>query len=261
MSDDYGLEPRDRLLLLNLAIQYDEQLAAIHAVLGLHKKAAKEIEAERLSIEAAMKRLDGMAFDDAQDDWGANFYRSVYAEASYSIGALVMIAPFVEALFHQVYLAIATQPAPSPLAGTHARWQSGDNRQWDCHFVFRNGRFYKDLVPGVIQIADAIGLSQHLPQDLPARLAALFAYRNKMFHHGLEWPMQQRLAFQRQIEAWPTHWFEKSESDHKPWIFYLSQSFLDEFMALINPTLDGMGAFIEEKRIGVVTVPWPFEDS
>ena len=28
MSDEYGLEPRDRLLLLNLAIQYDEQLAA-----------------------------------------------------------------------------------------------------------------------------------------------------------------------------------------------------------------------------------------
>jgi hypothetical protein len=28
MSDEYGLEPRDRLLRLNLAIQYDEQLAA-----------------------------------------------------------------------------------------------------------------------------------------------------------------------------------------------------------------------------------------
>jgi hypothetical protein len=28
MSDEYGLEPRDRLLILNLAIQYDEQLAA-----------------------------------------------------------------------------------------------------------------------------------------------------------------------------------------------------------------------------------------
>jgi hypothetical protein len=115
----------------------------------------------------------------------------------------------LEALFHQVHMAVATQPSPLQLAGAHERWQSSDDRQWDCHFVFRNGRFYKDLVPGVIQIANAIGLSQHLPQDLPAGLAALFAYRNKMFHHGLEWPMQQRLAFQRQIEAWPAHWFEK----------------------------------------------------
>lgn len=257
MSDEYGLRPRDRLLILNLALQYDEQLAAIRAVLALHRKASQALESERLSIEAAMTRLEGNAFDRAQDDWGLNFYSSVYAEASYSVGALVMIAPFVEALFHQVYMAIASQPSPSKLAGAHERWQSGDDRQWDCHFVFRRGRFYKDLVPGVIQIADAIGLSEHLHDDLPARLAALFAYRNKMFHHGLEWPLPQRLAFQQQVDTWPAHWFKKAESDHKPWIFYLSQSFLDEFIALINLTLDSMGTFIKEKRIGVVTVPDP----
>lgn len=38
-------------LILNLALQYDEQLEAFHAVLALHRRAAKEIEAERLSIE------------------------------------------------------------------------------------------------------------------------------------------------------------------------------------------------------------------
>jgi VIT1/CCC1 family predicted Fe2+/Mn2+ transporter len=106
MTNDYGLEPRDRLLILNLAIQYDEQLAAIRAVLALHRRAGKEIEEERRSIEAGMKNLDGAAYYHAEDEWGANFYRSVYADASYSIGALVMIAPFVEALFYQVYLAI-----------------------------------------------------------------------------------------------------------------------------------------------------------
>lgn len=257
--DDWG-RPRDRLLILDLAIQYDEQLAAIHSVLALHKKAAKEIEDERLSIEKAMNRLRGAAYYHAEDDWGANFYRSVYADASSSISALVMIAPFVEALFSQFYTALEKQPGAKALIGDHDRWQSDDERKWNCRFVVRNKRYYKGVVEGMAQVADMVGLMPYLSKDLFERLTALFAYRNKVFHHGIEWPMEERLAFQQRVAGWPEHWFAKAESDHKPWIYYLSDSFLTELIKLIERTLDDMGKFVDENKIGLVVVDWPFEE-
>jgi hypothetical protein len=71
-----------------------------------------------------------------------------------------------------------------------------------------------------------------------------------MFHHGIEWPMEERLAFQARTRSWPDYWFEKSESEHMPWIYYLSERFHDEFTRLIEATLNGLGKFVEEKGIG-----------
>lgn len=72
--------------------------------------------------------------------------------------------------------------------------------------------------------------------------------------------MEERLAFQKRVAGWPQHWFQEAESGHKPWIYYLSDRFLEELMALVEKTLDDLGKFVEEKKIGVVVVDWPFEE-
>jgi hypothetical protein len=115
-----------------------------------------------------------------------------------------------------------------------------DKNPWDCHFVAGSSR--PDFVHGVLELADAIGLTPLLPPDLEKTLGALFGYRNKMFHHGFEWPMKEREEFERRIaQEWPPEWFEKSESDHKPWIFYMSRAFVDHCLQMIDHTIRAFG--------------------
>lgn len=46
-----------------------------------------------------------------------------------------------------------------------------------------------------LQIAEDIDLRRHLPDDLDTTAPTLFAYRNEMFHGGLEWPEEDRTKF------------------------------------------------------------------
>ena len=54
--------------------------------------------------------------------------------------------------------------------------------QWDCHLFFIGNRSEKNLVRGIFQLSEAIGLADKLPAGLKQMLSALFAYRNSMFH-------------------------------------------------------------------------------
>jgi hypothetical protein len=56
--------------------------------------------------------------------------------------------------------------------------------------------------------------------------------------------------FQKMIidEGWPSDWFEKSESGHEPWIFYMSQSFVSHCLAMIEDVLKGLGAFVRKNN-------------
>ena len=67
-------------------------------------------------------------------------------------------------------------------------------------------------------------------------LAALFAYRNKMFHNGFEWPMKERHKFSEEIQrrGWPPEWFKKSTSGDQPWIFYMSADFIQHCLDTID---------------------------
>ncbi len=91
-------------------------------------------------------------------------------------------------------------------------------------------------------------MTAHLPSDLGRTLAALFAYRNKMFHWGLEWPLDERQRFVRRIrdEKWDT-WFVMSTSGDHPWIIYMSRGFVDHCLDTIDRTIDGIGAYDRER--------------
>ena len=117
--------------------------------------------------------------------------------------------------------------------------------------MVKDGRTSKDLVSGIMQLADATGLSARLPRDLQATLSALFAYRNKMFHLGFEWPLDERLNFAKRItnEAWPNDWFAKATSDGKPWVFYLSKVFIEHCLATIEKVLDAFSVLVRDELL------------
>ena len=77
--------------------------------------------------------------------------------------------------------------------------------------------------------------------------SALFTYRNRMFHHGFEWPMNERKKFDEMIreEGWPPEWFRKSESGGEPWIFYMSDQFVQHCLTTIDQVLEGVGRYLK----------------
>src|SRR5207248_2198413 len=74
------------------------------------------------------------------------------------------------------------------------------------------------------------------------------AYRNKMFHLGFEWPMEERLSFEKAIadSKWTGGWFVKSTSGDSPWIFYMSKEFITHCLATIDKVLDAFGEFVRD---------------
>jgi hypothetical protein len=96
------------------------------------------------------------------------------------------------------------------------------------------------------------GLTAHLPADLKPTLQALFEYRNNMFHFGFEWPTNERERFQKRTADWPSDWFSMAAIDHKPWIFYLTDAFIDHCLTIIDSVLGGIGVFARDK--------WPIQE-
>ena len=99
-------------------------------------------------------------------------------------------------------------------------------------------------------LVDEVGLGKCMPPDLKPTLSALFAYRNKMFHQGFEWPRKELDKFDKMLKAsnWPENWFTKAESDKQPWMFYMSPEFIDHCLGVIERIIKGIEKF-DMKRI------------
>jgi len=158
-------------------------------------------------------------------------------------------APLTETIFYQCFRGIGSEffPTSNPLQ-QHARWNAGHAVQWDCHFVITDKGPKKDIVRRILQLAEAIGLLARLPADLPSTLAALFGYPNNMFHHGFEWPIEERQRFAKRIidEHWPAEWFSRAETGNQPLIFYMTDAFIDHCQNTINRVLDTIGLFVRD---------------
>jgi hypothetical protein len=116
--------PRDHLRSFYPDFEPKFQIAAIKAVVELHKddSAGRNKSLEAL-IAATHEHTD---FDDrqrAEREAGDLFQETGYAEAAYSMGAVGMLAPFLETIFHQAFLAMGrklySEAAPPP---SHERW-------------------------------------------------------------------------------------------------------------------------------------------
>lgn len=170
---------------------------------------------------------------------------SIYEDAAHSMAAVGMMAPLLETVFAQCFHAFG-QKYGQVLAknNSHERLKKPNKKTWDCHCVLDGKSWSDNLVQGILQLSNATGLREHLPQNIDKVLAALFAYRNKMFHCGFEWPVAERESFARRIvdEGWPTEWFQRASHDEQPWIFYMSHAFVDECQMTFEKVI---GAFCE----------------
>jgi hypothetical protein len=253
---DFGgeleLDLRDYLFCLGMNLDVESQLIAIRGLLAEMHQADEAFTEGIRQIEEHAKKVNGILNERAVDEWLDRVHHSVYQGAAHSMAAVGMLAPLIESLFFQCFQGIgrkffpASHPKPS-----HLRWRSRQVLQWDCHFAVNGGRPNKHLVAGILQMAEVTGLTARLPNDLEPTLSALFAYRNKMFHLGFEWPLVERLSFEKTIgyNKWPSGWFVKSTSGESPWIFYLSQEFITHCLATIDKVLDAFSEFVRDELL------------
>ena len=243
---------RDYVYCLIEDLDIDAQLAAIHGLLQRNREAKQAHSVEIQKAEEHAKTLTGIWNDYAVDEHISLLHASVFQDAAHSMAAVGMLAPFLETVFSQCFLGIGSIWRKGPVPSlAHVRWQSLHSTQWDCHNFIEKGRVRTDLVKGILQLADAIGLQRRFPPDIEKTLSALFGYRNKMFHFGLEWPTDERLAFQKriQVDQWPTTWFSKATSGGSPWIFYMTHEFIEHCLSTAERVLTAFGEFVRDEIV------------
>jgi hypothetical protein len=247
------LEPRDYIYALEVDFDVNAQLMAIGGLLHRNRIADQSVREEIKKLEERTKHLKDIEQQEwAEADRADQLVHSTYQDAAHSMSAVGMLAPLVETVFHQCFQSIGKRfYPPAQPTKAHDRWSAAHTIQWDCHFVVTNGRVQKDIVKGIFQLSDALELTGRFPTDLRQVLSALFAYRNNMFHHGFEWPVEERKRFAKRIEkeVWPTDWFAIAISDGKPWMFSLSDKFIRHCNEAVEEVLQAIGGLVRDELL------------
>jgi hypothetical protein len=240
-------------------LDYEQQLIAISGLLQRNDEADKRVDAEMRELDEYARRSSGWRNERAVEEYGVAFYRSVYQSAANSMAALGMLAPMYESLFYQAFQGIRTRYFGANVipSGHHRSEMTDPEAFWDCHYHYerKKGLATESLVSGIIQLAKAVDLKRHLPDGLPRVLEALFDYRNFMFHNGFEWPKERCTEFAAHVEQrnWQA-WFSDSSHGDEPWIFFMTDQFINHCFDMIHKLLDGFGAYCKG-RDPVETIP------
>lgn len=223
---------------------FQSQLDAIKLVLNRNQKHDEATASKIATLSKERASANAEDSDLVDFELSENLHRSTYMDAAHSMSAVGMLAPFVESLFVSIFKILRSDQQDS-IKVEDCRTIAAQHDFWNPHFMFRAGGRSTDLVKGIRQLSDSTGLEKFLPDDLEKTLSALFAYRNKMFHHGFEWPMKERKVFGERIqnEQWRSEWFEVSTTGDEPWIFYMNRSFIDHCLKTIDQVLDGVGKY------------------
>jgi hypothetical protein len=233
-------------------LDYEAQLVAIADLLRRNKKEDEQTAAQIREVEEFARRTTGLRNEHAVDDWIDLLHGSTYQEAADSMAAIGMIAPLIESLFYQAFQGIRAvyyQVDVIPPGWPRSAMDDAD-KFWDCHLIYdpKQERYKKELVLGIIDLAEVVGLKSHIPKELLSMLPALYRYRNKMFHFGFEWPARECNSFGKEIakKSWQ-HWFSSATRDDVPFIFYMTEQFVRESLEAVHELLGGFGAYCASK--------------
>ena len=249
-DDGIEMDSRDFACVVLPDLDYDAQLISIRHLLRIHETVDQELNIEIKEIEEFAKNTTGRRNEHAVDEWVDRLHSSVYQSAAHSMSAVGMLAPLMESIFHQAFHGIHEKFfTEKQNLSTHIRWDKSDADKWDCHLVWGKSGRKEDLVRGIIQLSEATGLRTFLPDDIELVLTVLFAYRNKMFHCGFEWPVKERVRFWNRIqnEEWPANWLDNATSGGEPWIIYLSGEFVQHCIKTIEQVINSLGNFVVNK--------------
>lgn len=243
-----NIEIRDFASGLLDDMDYDAQMMAIRLLIFRNKKDDEALGADIAQMEARAQHNSGFFRTEREvDEWVDLLHHSTYQEVAHSMVAVSLLAPLVEAVFVQGFARLRQDFfATAELTSTNPPRMPG-KKQWNCRYACAGKTYSRDVVKGIFQLSECIGLIRHLPTDLKSTLVALFGYRNKMFHLGFEWPAAERDHFAELRKAWPSTWFKEATRDKVPWIFYATDSFVDHCLARIDESVLSMGSFFEEQ--------------
>lgn len=243
------LTNRDHAVVLLEDIDLEAQLAAVRGLLRRNAQADAALADEIREIATRAREASGEFGMQLENDWVDHLHGSVFQDAAHSMSAVGMLAPMLESLLTATFAAIrdlADPAVPVTPAGARAIHVE-DLNFWDPHYLFGRERGSKDIARGAVQLADSTGLLPLLPDDFAMVTDALFTYRNRMFHHGFEWPKPERVKFEALIaeKGWPPNWFSRSTSGGEPWIIYMSDALIRHSLASIDAILGGIGTFVQ----------------
>ena len=195
---------------------FRSQLIAIRIVLERNREAEGKLTAEIKKLEADIRERGGNAW--MVDHWVDKLHSSTFLDATHSMAAVGLIAPLMESLFGRIVRHFT------------------DEQTWE------SSRRKHGVVNAFLQIAEDIDLRRLLPDDLDTTVRALFEYRNKMFHGGLEWPEKDRARFANRIhsEGWEDC-FSLAHSGNEPWFFYMTRGFVERCLETFYEVIDGVG--------------------
>lgn len=253
MEIDYDVKDLAMVVLPHL--DYESQLRAIHNLLSIHEKAEQVISKNIAEVTDFLKKYQKSSdeyFYYLEAERGERIHTSIYQAAAHSMAAVGMLGPFIESLFDHAFCCILEIfYYEQKLVPKHSRFEKGDWQELDCHYLWKKKEqeWMINLSGGVLQISKAIGLEKFLPNDLNTMLTALFSYRNKMFHCGFEWPIDERKQFSKRIEEGklPAQWFKFATSGGEHWIFYLSSDFIVHCLNMADSIIEGIGMYVKNK--------------
>jgi hypothetical protein len=248
------MSDRDMACLVLPDLDYEAQLVAISDVLRHHGEVDTLTTEQIAEVEDFARKSSGLRNEQAVDEWLDLLHRSTYQDAAHSMAALGLLAPLIESLFCQAFQGIRALYYGADVipAGSVRSGMAKADEFWDCHLCFnstsRGKKEQRELVSGIMQLAEAIGLTPHLPTDLLPILKAIFQYRNKMFHFGFEWPSKECAKFARQITgaSWDA-WFSSATRDGVPFIFYMTNQLINRSFELVHQLLECLGAYCRNK--------------
>lgn len=200
-----------------LTPDYASQWMAIRSILQRNQEAEDKASARIREIEADI-RAHGYAQHWVDHHWVTQMHGKNFLDAAHSMAAVGLIAPFMESLFGRIVRYFKDEQT----------WESSRRRV--------------GIAKAFLQIADDIDLRRHLPDDLDTTVSALFLYRNKMFHCGLEWPEKDRTNFAKRVhsDGW-TGCFSRAQPGKEPRFFYMTKGFIERCMDTIYDIIDGVG--------------------
>ncbi|MCW3837262.1 hypothetical protein ACFQ1E_14205 [Sphingomonas canadensis] len=251
-GNTFGLTDRDYAVLLLGDADLEAQLRAIRGQLHQHAQADAALQDDIKDLAERASKASGEYGMHLENSWVDEMHGSVFQDAAQSASAIGMLAPLLESLFVGIFGGIRDiEPPVRPvaLAGTRAT-RASDPDFWDPHFVFSaKGKKSKDVLRGIVQLIETTGLAPRMPADYAQMLGAIFGYRNKMLHHGFEWPPAERTKFEATIgrQGWPSNWFDRSQTNGETWIIYMSDVLIRHTLTRIDEMLDGIGAFIQAR--------------
>ena len=200
----------------DLDFDYRSQLFAIRSLLSRQDQADRELE-DRIEQagKMAVQTLSG-ANEHWVEEWVDRVHSSVYQDVAHIMAAASMIAPFVESVFKRAFRRMG--------------------KEWPRR---------QDTTETIMKYVDELDMKDYMPDDLKVTLQAVTEYRNKLFHFGFEWPLEERKRFEirRHESGWPSDWFDKATTDSEPWMFYMTPKFIDHCVDMAEQVMQGIEEF------------------